>query len=274
MKTAAPTSIGSEKQVHRPSRQIIAKGKAQRRGKWSPAEIEILREHYPVTGAQGCLKYLPKRTRSAIATRAQILDIKFHHHKPWIPEEISILKEKYPQGGTSECVKLLTGRTPKSIRAKASEMLLTSPRQMHEQWSSAEIATLRKYYPSGGTEGCLKYLPNRTRAAIMAGAQKLNIKYDKLKPWTPEEISILKEKYSQGGASECAKLLPKRTPNTIRVNARKISLLRNRPWSDPEIDILLKNYPAGGIKACIQLLPHRSRQTIRQRCYLLGIQRT
>lgn len=66
MKTTAATSIASKKQVHGPSRQSIAKGKAKRWKKWSLAEIEILRVHYPLAGALGCVQYLPKRALKTI----------------------------------------------------------------------------------------------------------------------------------------------------------------------------------------------------------------
>lgn len=44
---------------------------------WTTGEIRILREHYPVGGANACAPLLPKRTKQGIRIRAALLEIYF-----------------------------------------------------------------------------------------------------------------------------------------------------------------------------------------------------
>lgn len=171
MKTTAATTIASKKQVHGPSRQSIAKGKAKRGKKWSLAEIEILREHYLLAGALGCVQYLPKRPFTAIRVKAGQLNLKYDGYKPWTTEEISILKEKYPRGGTAECAKLLPGRTVNTIRVNARKISLITRRR----WLDSEINILLKNYPAGGINACIQLLPHRSRKTIRQRCYLLGI---------------------------------------------------------------------------------------------------
>jgi hypothetical protein len=120
MKTTAATSIASEKQVHGPSRQSIAAGKAKRRNNWSKPwstkEISILKEEYPQGGTSECAKLLPGRTPRAIQLRAHILSLR--SNRPWSDPEIDILLKNYPAGGLNACIQLLPHRSRQTIRQR------------------------------------------------------------------------------------------------------------------------------------------------------------
>ena len=100
---------------------------------------------------------------------------------------------------------------------------------VQKAWVPAEIAILRKYYPTGGTAACLPHLPDRSKLAIYAKVDKLKLcclQQGPRVPWDDAEIAILRAHYAYGGAKACAPLLPHRSYGAIKNKAFFVGVTR------------------------------------------------
>ncbi|SFR86808.1 hypothetical protein [Sphingomonas jatrophae] len=47
---------------------------------------------------------------------------------------------------------------------------------MSAPWSGRELAVLRRHYPAGASGACLRFLPRRSKRAIIVQATRLQIR--------------------------------------------------------------------------------------------------
>jgi hypothetical protein len=135
---------------------------------WSEEEDAILRQHYPIEGAN-CDKYLPNRTRGSIRKRARDLKLYLIAKPDWSEEEDAVLQQYYQSEGT-DCYKRLPNRSRQAARHRARSIGLTAEKSL--LWSEEEI-NLLKNYPDLEIEELQTLLPDRTKSAILIKRTRL-----------------------------------------------------------------------------------------------------
>ena len=206
---------------------------------WTEEEDSILKEYYPVEGAD-IVNRLAGRTRTAIQAHASRLGINFLN--AWTEEEIEILKKWYPiEGGN--VVNRLNTRTKGTVYTQAKKLGLMA---YDDSWTTEEIEILKKYYLIERTK-VSERLKGRTKLAVKGQAKKLGLTIKGSKLWTEEEIEILKKWYPIEGLM-VANRLEGRSKSATQSMATKLSLLSPGKWTDKEIEILKEYYPIEGIK--------------------------
>ena len=131
-------------------------------------------------------------------------------------------------------------------------------RLIGREWTEEEIEILKKYYPIEGLNVMGK-LKNRTRAAIMTKADKLELKAP-VSFWTNEEEYVLKKYYPIEGM-HVIKRLEGRTKNAIKLRVLQLNLKSPSIWTEGENEILKRYYPKYGTDI-IKKLPNRSKKSI------------
>ena len=234
-------------------------------GRWAEWEDDIIRKYYPDGGVKECLKYLPKRNKGSICTRAYELNVKYESDI-WTVHEDDIIRKYYCDGGPKECLKYLPNRSVWSIMVRANKLNIKSRR-----WTVEEDNIIRKYYLDSGVKECLKYLPNKSADSIVNRANRLNIKHER-NTWAIHEDDIIRKYYSNGGPKECLKYLPDRSKKSIMKRARKLNIkCESGIWTIEEDNIIRKYYPGGGAEECLKYIFDRSEDSIRVRARKLNI---
>lgn len=111
---------------------------------------------------------------------------------PYSDEEVEIIRQNYPTRGSVGVADLLPGRTPMAIATKAHSLGLKVDKDAARKptspfaWSEAELAILRRFYPTGGTIACAPRLPGRSVTAIQMKASLLGVRC------TPETLAALR----------------------------------------------------------------------------------
>lgn len=124
---------------------------SQKKAGWvaySPAEIDILKEHYEAEGPRAILARLPGRRYQGVATFARSLGLKCDRKvlpkvnlSTWSDEEEAVLRKHYPKGGPKECLKHLPGRNYRQVTHRARRLKLKAPRgKTPEQLAALERA--------------------------------------------------------------------------------------------------------------------------------------
>lgn len=176
-------------------------GKGVKPNDWTRAEIALLKRHYPEHGSAIC-KYLPKRTIVAIQEKARLLKIRVRYNYvsgAWNESETHQLEKSLSQGGYLDAAKELPGRTLTAIQAKANTLGLHPAVSLVGKngvppWTSDELATIYRLYPSGGAKAVAEMLPNRTKRAIHQMA------FTHREEWARSEIEADKLKRMVRGA--------------------------------------------------------------------------
>lgn len=81
-------------------------------------------------------------------------------------------------------------------------------------WTTTELAIVRRHYPLGGTTACVALLPGRSKHAIQRVAHDNGIRFSS-GPWSARELAVLRRHYPAGGWAACLPLLPGRTRTAI-----------------------------------------------------------
>ncbi len=194
--------------------------KVHKKSKWTDEEIQILKEKFPIQGAN-IPELLLCKTRDSIRYKARTYNLKYNSEKTgkskcysnWTYEEIEILKEKFPTHGVD--IPELTHKKRKAIYSKAYNLRLG----YLNKWTDEEIQILKEKYPLYGPD--IPELEYRKRSSICAKAEKLGLGNIRSALWTEEEIEILKLKYPLYG-SDIPEL--KRPKTSISSHARKFKI--------------------------------------------------
>lgn len=143
------------------------------------------------------------------------------------------------------------------------------------KWSRAELAILRRDYPTIGVAGAAKNLPGRSVYAVKTKAGHLGLTAMRCNAWSADEIELLRIHYQEGGYRQAALHLPHKTDKAIGTRARILGIRRvykPKPtkglpradaWTEAEIAVLQKHYAELGPSGCLPMLPGRSQNSIR-----------
>jgi hypothetical protein len=108
---------------------------------WTDSEEELLRTHYP--DYDRLCDLLPKRSRKAIRTRCDKLDIS-HSIKWWTGREISMLRRLWTSGmPRAELLEVFQGCSWKSISRAAESREFKRPRRRYVKVPSAAATAVR-----------------------------------------------------------------------------------------------------------------------------------
>lgn len=154
---------------------------------WSHQDEELLKTLYPTVGAHGCAEAL-KRTIRSIWNRAGELGLRVDPERTtsgrrkrrdneYSPAEDAIILEFYPKEGAKRTAERLPGRSSRSVHTRIRK-LRTLGIQVNSRadWTSGELAILRKRYPQLGRAGTAELLPNKTTSAVARRARMLGIR--------------------------------------------------------------------------------------------------
>lgn len=216
---------------------------------WTEEEDEIIRRKYPQYGSN--IPELKNRTRAAIVTRAQFLQIR-NIETRWNEEDVIYIRENYNKEPTEVIAKKL-GKTAKQVRRKAIYLGLKSKRNLTED----EIEIINEFYPEHGANFVAKKL-NKSPSTIFAYVSKYKIRSKKHieRLWSENEISILKENYPSCGV-RVKKYLSNRTEDEIRSKAHKLNIKYDKNLDNEKFDYfctLIKEINSNQIKITQKLV--------------------
>lgn len=113
--------------------------------KWTPEEIQYLREHYP-TGCRNeiakALGVTPQQVKSA-ASNYKIKRAPGYGHKKWLPEEIEYLRKNYATGNIDEIISRL-GATKLAVYQQARILGLKRDPELVKQTARALMTDLSR----------------------------------------------------------------------------------------------------------------------------------
>lgn len=92
---------------------------------YTPEEIAIIREFYPIGGAVLCVKHMKGRTREGVSFRAQMMGIRAPSvggSPPWTSAQVDILRKNYSKLGVIGTTKLLPGKTQYAVTSMAKRL--------------------------------------------------------------------------------------------------------------------------------------------------------
>jgi hypothetical protein len=144
---------------------------------------------------------------------------------------------------------------------------------INKSYSNEEIEIIRHYYPIGGANLTINYLPHRTIKGISEKARTLHIKSNnKHITYKDGEIEIIKLHYPIGGADLVLKHLQNRSRESIFAIASKLKIKSKvKYFSKYDDDIIRQYYPKNGFEEVIKYLPERDKSSIQQRAHKLGV---
>jgi hypothetical protein len=86
---------------------------------WTEADLDVVREHYPVGGSHAVIRLLKDTTVRSIQNQAHLLGLKAPPPKPfWTEEEDTTLRTYYAAKGSTVVGKMI-GRTAGAVRRRA-----------------------------------------------------------------------------------------------------------------------------------------------------------
>lgn len=124
---------------------------------WTTHEVRFLREHYPTEG-RSCQAHLPKRSLSAIQTKAAALSIRCvrngvpkprkYKHAAYIDDAVRAVYENPVRGAVNRLAARLM-RPAWWVKKRARDLGLVMPRFKEPNWSDAEVETLHIHTHKG-----------------------------------------------------------------------------------------------------------------------------
>lgn len=275
------------------------------RKKWTPTEIELLKQNFSFMSNEEIQIHLPNRSLWAIYRMAYNLGLQrdefFVHNKSkirlWSDEEIELVKKYYPSELTNEqIVALVPGRSYMAIKTLAKNLklrrgkILPDKKQTNSRrWSKQEIEIVKEHYCSKNDSELLRLLPGRSRLSVkhivrklgmLPKCQKLSIS-SKSTEWTETEKYILSVSFPIMPNQELQGLLPGRSMFAIKTMARKLGIKRAKnvwatagkysPWKEDELDILRNNLNKVELSELIKMLPERTASAILKKLQLLKL---
>lgn len=218
-------------------------------------EIKKIQKYYPIGGPSLCQEKGVNKDRYSIFNKVRELEIKNKKgsFENW---EIDILKQYYSIGGYKLCQKNGLLRYSKRIEEEAEKLNLFyyEIERKGRRYIPTEIQILKKYYPIGGVDLCIKQGLNRESYSIKMKALQLHLKYrDNVEGICLEkDLRILKNCYPVGGADLCRERGVEHSEKVIDEKAKQLGLKRemNDYFNKKELSILKSCYPIGGAKFC------------------------
>lgn len=141
----------------------------------------------------------------------------------------------------------------------------------HIYWTDEEINFLNENYSKMGS-GIQKYLPNKSKSAIMTKANILGLSY--IDKWTNEEDEILKTNYCSKTIDEVISILKlngfMRNRDSILGRCKILGLKKIILWTKEEENILIKYYPVEGVDV-FKRLPNRTKAQCLTKAHNLGL---
>ena len=143
--------------------------------RWTEAEYQAIREHYPSRGVrwEGWSELLNDRSPEAIQRVASMLGVhREDNGRGWSAEEEQALRDNFPAHIKTwdGWAKVLPNRTWPAITKRANTLGLhhDASASLHTPWSEAEDAALEALWPHhrGSWEGWKAILPGRSYTAI------------------------------------------------------------------------------------------------------------
>lgn len=141
----------------------------------------------------------------------------------------------------------------------------------HIYWTDEEINFLNENYSKMGSS-IQKYLPNKSKSAIMTKANILGLSY--IDKWTNEEDEILKTNYCSKTINEVIDILKSngfvRNRDSILGRCKILGLKKIILWTKEEEDILMKYYPIEGVDV-FKRLSNRTKSQCLTKAHNLGL---
>jgi hypothetical protein len=153
------------------------------------------------------------------------------------------LEELYAKKGLSmqKCAKLL-GTSRFTIKQRLNEygiQIRKSPFILsREKWNKNEVKFLIENYPSKGASFIARRL-HRGRSSVQHKAERMGIKYEKVKPWSGKEIKTVLRLYKTKGLKYVANKL-NRTKASVMGMVRKYKLKTDSKLRKKRISMTLK----------------------------------
>lgn len=88
---------------------------------WRPEEDELIRQHYPQSGAEGVSSFLPHRSIAGIVNRAYRLKVRQDGGK-WTAREDRVITICYPNMGAEYCIRHMPHRTVNAVHSRAARL--------------------------------------------------------------------------------------------------------------------------------------------------------
>lgn len=92
--------------------------------RWTPEELQVIRDHYQRLGPAACQKMLPGRGLDAIRQKAH--RIGFVRFPAWTPEEDAKLMEWRKRLSVKACARLMPARTYDAVRHRSEHLVRIS----------------------------------------------------------------------------------------------------------------------------------------------------
>ena len=203
IETKCEVAIDKNAKATNPNAAAIKNGLMTPSG-WSPEDIKILVECYPIGGTSLCQEKGLNKKNSTIRMMAKSLGIYLNKKRPWTSHEDKLLTETFEKHNTKEaCYEAFPTRTKTDINTRLKELDLV----LKKRWSKKDIEILEKYFPIGGARLVIENGVDRTIREIGAKASNMGIKVNNgRKYWTEEEEAILRKYYPEEGISVIKRL--------------------------------------------------------------------
>lgn len=195
-------------------------------GFWTEEEDNILRDAYKkYTGPDIILEAVRRlKGRSYEGVRERAWKLGLRNKNSWSEEEDNIIRENYNVLLVSEIANKLveSGFKKRTISSLQSRIYKLGLEHKNATWSEEEDEIIRKHYPEGGVDACVKFgLNERSTLAIYTRAKFLKVKkQDMFEAWSDEELNIVREYYPAEGR-KCVARLPGRTEDGVVYIAKK-----------------------------------------------------
>jgi hypothetical protein len=93
-----------------------------------------------------------------------------------------------------------------------------------KKWSEEDICFLKKYYPTGESNECAKYIKGRTLNSIGDKAKKLGLHSSNWNRWTDKEIELLKFHWKNSTMKDLLAAIPNRSYNMLTKKAIELGV--------------------------------------------------
>lgn len=197
--------------------------------RWTDAEEVILRKYYPTEGRNVAAR-LKRRSVEQCKRKANYLGLHYTGRGPWSPEEEEIVRKYYPTEG-AKTLKRLPGRTRAALTLRAQELSVRCVRRNRNgtpEWTEAEEAILRQYYPEEGASGVKKRLPERSLKSCRKHASALGVHKNVSNRffWTPNRDNILRQYWGAITNDKICDILGLMNPEALYRRAKQLGLER------------------------------------------------
>jgi len=204
-----------------------------RRGRWTQAEISLLRDWYGLRDVRSIAREL-NRTPASVRKMAEQVFQSATRTGPWTSQEVQKLK-KYLGASTDEVLARILSRPPGEIQKQILEL---GRIQQTGRWSREETRRLKRLYGSRKDEH-LAVIFGRNVQAIRRQAENLRLAKDKaflkkygtsstrMPRWTKEELEQLEHLYPTTPNLEIAEKL-QRSVKSVVSKAHHMGLKKDR----------------------------------------------